>query len=313
MIRGLVTSLRIYQWTKNLVLFAGPVFTLMILEPRYAAPAVAGFFAFSFATSGVYLLNDVVDVERDRLHPVKRERPIASGRVPVGLAGAASFFLIAAGLLACFLLGPRFGWSTLAYVVLTITYSFAWKNMVLLDVFSIAVGFVIRAVAGVELMRDRIGSAQAVELSPWLLVCAFFLALFLAIGKRRHELGVLDDAASRHRGALGRYTIRLLDQLVAVVTGATVLAYSIYTISPETVAKFHGRPLFLTIPFVLYGIFRYLYLMYAEEKGGNPSEHLLTDRATLINVLLWCLVVLLILAWPATGGTVVPPALPGAS
>lgn len=313
MIRDLVRSLRIYQWTKNLVLFAGPVFALKILEPRYAAPAILGFFAFSLATSAVYLLNDVVDVERDRLHPVKRERPVASGRLPVATAATAGVVLLAAGVAACFLLGLRFGWSAAAYVALTITYSLALKNVVLLDVFSIAIGFVIRAVAGVELLRDRIGSAEAVELSPWLLVCAFFLALFLAIGKRRHELGVLEGEASRHRSALGRYTVRLLDQLVAVVTGATVLAYSIYTIAPETVAKFHGRPLFLTIPFVLYGIFRYLYLMYAEEKGGNPSEHLLTDRATLVNVLLWCLVVLLILAWPASSATTGPAAPPGST
>ena len=196
--------------------------------------------------------------------------------------------------------GPRFGASATVYAALTITYALALRNVVLLDVIAIAFGFVVRAAAGVELLRDRLGSAEAVELSPWLLVCAFFLALFLAIGKRRHELAILEGDASRHRAALGRYTLRLLDQLVAVVTSATVLAYSVYTIAPETVAKFRGRPLYLTIPFVLYGIFRYLYLMYAEEKGGNPSEHLLNDRATLVNVLLWCLVVLLILAWPAS-------------
>lgn len=298
-VTGLVGSMRVYQWTKNLVLFAGPVFTLTILDPEFAIPAILGFFTFSIATSGVYLLNDVLDVERDRLHPVKRVRPIASGRVPVPVAATFAALLLAAGIGASFALGTRFGMSVAAYVALTLTYSLLLKNVVLLDVLAIAVGFVIRAVAGVELLRDRLGSAEAVELSPWLLVCAFFLAIFLAIGKRRNELGVLEGEASRHRAALGRYTIRLLDQLVAVVTSATVLAYSIYTIAPETVSKFHGRPLFLTIPFVLYGIFRYLYLMYAEEKGGNPSEHLLTDRATLVNVLLWCLIVILILAWPA--------------
>jgi 4-hydroxybenzoate polyprenyltransferase len=298
MIRDVIRSMRIYQWTKNLVLFAGPVFTLKILDPHFALPCVLGFFTFSLATSGVYLMNDVLDVERDRLHPHKRGRPVASGRLPARVAVSVALLLLAAGLAGCFALGPRFGTSAVAYVALTLTYSLALKNVVLLDVIAIAVGFVIRAAAGVELLRDMLGSAEAVELSPWLLVCAFFLALFLAIGKRRHELAMLEEDAARHRIALGRYTIRLLDQLVAVVTSATVLAYSIYTIAPETVAKFHGRPLFLTIPFVLYGIFRYLYLMYAEEKGGNPTEHLLTDRATLINVLLWCLVVILVLAWP---------------
>lgn len=298
MIVDLFRSMRVYQWTKNLVLFAGLVFTLKVLDLGDAIATVAGFFAFSFAVSGVYVWNDVLDVERDRLHPQKRDRPVASGRVSRAAAVAFGSALVLAGLGGCFALGPRFGATAVAYVVLTLAYSIFVKNIVLLDVVFIAAGFVIRATAGVELLRDRAGSPSAIELSPWLLVCAFFLALFLAIGKRRHELSVLTGDASRHRAALGNYTIRLLDQLVAVVTGATVIAYAVYTIAPETIAKVHGRPLYLTIPFVLYGIFRYLYLMYAEEKGGNPSEHLLTDRATLVNVLLWCAAVLVILTWP---------------
>ena len=299
MIGAVLRSMRIYQWTKNLVLFAGLVFTLRFLDPPYVLAAVAGFFTFSLAVSGVYLLNDVLDVERDRLHPEKRQRPVASGRLPVPAAVAAGALLLAVGLTGSFLLGPRFGATALAYVVLTLLYSMLLKHVVLLDVVAIALGFVLRATAGVELMRDRTPvDAGTVELSPWLLVCAFFLALFLAIGKRRHELAVLEGDASRHRGALAGYNTKLLDQLVAVVTGATVLAYSIYTISPETLAKFDGRPLYLTIPFVLYGIFRYLYLMYARDQGGNPSEHLLQDRATLLNVMLWGIAVMAILTWP---------------
>ncbi len=299
MLREVVRSMRIYQWTKNLVLFAGVIFTLKFLLPPYLLDAAAGFLFFSLAVSGTYLLNDVLDAERDRLHPVKRARPVASGALPVAAATASAFALLAIGLGGCLLLGIRFGLTALAYVLLTVAYSVALKQVVLLDVLSIALGFVLRAVAGVELVVDRARpSGEAIALSPWLLVCAFFLALFLAIGKRRHELSVLEGDAARHRGALGAYTSRLLDQLVAVVTGATVLAYSIYTIAPETTAKFHGRPLYLTIPFVLYGIFRYLYLMYAEEKGGNPSELLLQDHATLVNVVLWGGVVLAILGWP---------------
>ncbi len=299
MIREVVRSMRPYQWTKNLVLFAGLVFTLKVFEPSSVLAAIAGFFAFSIAVSGVYLLNDVLDVERDRLHPEKRNRPVASGRLGATSAAAWAALLLALGLTGSFLLGPRFGAAASAYVALTLGYSLFLKQVVLLDVVSIALGFVLRAAAGVELMRDRAGAgASSIELSPWLLVCAFFLALFLAIGKRRHELATLEGDASRHRGALGGYNAKLLDQLVAVVTGATVLAYSVYTIAPETLAKFGGRPLYLTIPFVLYGIFRYLYLMYAQDKGGNPSEHLLRDRATLVNVILWGLVVLAILAWP---------------
>ena len=297
--KPLLSSMRVYQWTKNLVLFAGLVFTLKILDPAYVIPAVAGFFTFSLAVSGMYLLNDVLDVERDRLHPEKRSRPVASGALPLPVALTAAVVLLAIGLGGSYAIGWRFGSTALAYVLLTLSYSLVLKRVVLLDVVSIALGFVLRATAGVELLRDRApGGAESIELSPWLLVCAFFLALFLAIGKRRHELTVLEGDASRHRAALGSYTAKLLDQLVAVVTSATVLAYSVYTIAPETLAKFGGRPLYLTIPFVLYGIFRYLYLMYAEEKGGNPSEHLLSDKATLVNVLLWAAAVLAILTWP---------------
>lgn len=296
---AIVRSMRLYQWTKNLVLFAGLVFTLKFLDPPFVLAAVAGFFAFSIAVSGVYLLNDVIDVDRDRLHPEKRHRPVASGKLSIPAALTAATLFLVAGLLSCFLLGPRFGWTALAYVALTLVYSTLLKQIVLLDVVAIALGFVLRAAAGVELMRDRVpAGSERIELSPWLLVCAFFLALFLAIGKRRHELAVLEGDASRHRGALAAYNTKLLDQLVAVVTGATVLAYSVYTISPETLAKFHDRPLYLTIPFVLYGIFRYLYLMYARDQGGNPSEHLLRDRATLINVVLWGIAVMAILTWP---------------
>lgn len=299
MLGEVLRSMRIYQWTKNLVLFAGVIFTLKFLSVPYLLDAVAGFFVFSLAVSGIYLLNDVLDVERDRLHPVKRTRPIASGALPVRTAAAAAFALLAVGLGGSLLIGLRFGLAAVMYVLLTLAYSLALKQVVLMDVLSIALGFVLRAVAGVELVVDRAApTGEPIAISPWLLVCAFFLALFLAIGKRRHELTILEADASRHRAALGTYTSKLLDQLVAVVTSATVLAYSIYTIAPETAAKFHGRPLYLTIPFVLYGIFRYLYLMYAEDKGGNPSEHLLRDRATLINVILWGAVVLAILSWP---------------
>ena len=292
--------MRIYQWTKNLVLFAGLIFTFKFLDPPFVLDAVPGFFLFSIAVSGMYILNDILDIERDRLHATKRARPIAAGRlsVPAASIWAALFLLVGIG--GAFVLGVRFGWTLVAYVALTLTYSLFWKHVVLLDVTTLALGFVLRATAGVELIRDRVarGATEEVVLSPWLLVCAFFLALFLAIGKRRHELATLEENAVRHRAALGAYTPRLLDQLVSVVTSATLLAYSVYTIAPETLAKFGGRPLYLTIPFVLYGIFRYLYLMYAQEQGGNPSEHLYRDRPTLVNVILWGLAVLAILYWP---------------
>lgn len=299
MITRIVRSMRAYQWTKNLVLFAGPIFTLRILDPPIALASIAGFFAFSFAVSAVYIFNDILDVERDRLHPEKQHRPVASGALPIPVAFAVATVLLAIGLSSAAALGMRFAAAAAAYVILTGAYSIVLKRVVILDVTAIATGFVLRAVAGVELVRDRTHlGPESIAISPWLLVCAFFLALFLATGKRLHELETLERDAARHRAALGAYTRPLLDQMIAVVTGATVISYSIYTISPETIAKYHGRPLYLTIPFVLYGIFRYLYLVYAEHKGGNPSEHLLRDRATLVNVVLWCCAVLAILLWP---------------
>ncbi len=299
MIRAVLESMRIYQWTKNLVLFAGLIFTLKVLDPLYVRETVLGFLLFSLAVSGMYILNDILDVKRDRLHAIKRDRPIAAGRLPIRAAAAWAAVFLIVGIGGAFLLGVRFGCTVTAYAALTLLYSLVFKHVVLLDVTTIALGFVLRATAGVELIRDRASRfGETVILSPWLLVCAFFLALFLAIGKRRHELATLEGDAARHRAALGAYTPRLLDQLVSVVTSATLLSYSVYTIAPETIEKFGGRPLYLTIPFVLYGIFRYLYLMYAEEKGGNPSEHLYRDRPTLVNVILWGAALLAILYWP---------------
>ena len=228
MIRYVFESMRVYQWTKNLILFAGVIFTLKFLDPPYVRDAVLGFLLFSLAVSGMYILNDILDVERDRHHAVKRDRPIAAGKLPVGAAAVWSAIFLAIGAGGAFLLGTRFGWTVAAYVALTLLYSIALKKVVLLDVGMIALGFVLRATAGVELIRDRaVRIGEEVVLSPWLLVCAFFLALFLAIGKRRHELALLEGDAARHRAALGAYTPRLLDQLVAVVTSATVLAFSI--------------------------------------------------------------------------------------
>jgi 4-hydroxybenzoate polyprenyltransferase len=298
-IRHVVESMRIYQWTKNLVLFAGLIFTLKFLDPPFVRDTLLGFLLFSLAVSGMYILNDILDVERDRLHTIKRGRPIAAGKIPTGVASAWATLFLVVGIGGSLLLGVRFGLTVAAYVALALLYSLVLKHLVLLDVTTIALLFVLRATAGVELIRDRaVRSGEEVILSPWLLVCAFFLALFLAIGKRRHELATLEGDAARHRAALGAYTPRLLDQLVSVVTSATLLAYSVYTIAPETLDKFGGRPLYLTIPFVLYGIFRYLYLMYAQEQGGNPSEHLYRDRPTMVNVILWGAALLAILYWP---------------
>ncbi len=187
MIRNIIESMRIYQWTKNLVLFAGLIFTLKFLDPPYVRDTLLGFLLFSLAVSGMYILNDILDIERDRLHTIKRGRPIAAGKVPIGVASAWATFFLAIGIGGALLLGVRFGLTVAAYVALALLYSLVLKHLVLLDVTTIALLFVLRATAGVELIRDRaVRGGEEVILSPWLLVCAFFLALFLAIGKRRH-------------------------------------------------------------------------------------------------------------------------------
>jgi len=286
----LIRSLRPRQWIKNLFVFAGLVFSRNAFEPSLLILSCLAFLLFCLLSGGVYLVNDVLDYDRDRLHPQKRHRPIASGRLPRRLGAVVGAGLLVVGLAAASVVGQSFGLVALGYVALLTVYSLALKNVVILDVLIIAVGFVLRAVAGVVVI--------GVEISSWLLICTILLALFLALGKRRHELLALPVNPADHRPILSEYTPQLLDQMVAVVTASTVTAYALYTLSTETVEKFDTRWLPLTIPFVLYGIFRYLYLLYRRELGGNPSELFLTDRPLLLNLCLWALAVLAILYFP---------------
>jgi len=286
MITALVASLRPRQWVKNLFLFAGVVFGQKLLTPSVFT-AGAAFLIFCGLSGAVYLLNDVADREQDRLHPEKRKRPVAAGRLPVGVAVGAAVVLIVVGLGASVLLSGQFAMAALAYVVLLSAYSAWLKHLVIVDVLVVAIGFVLRAVAG--------ALAVQVAISGWLLICTILLALFLALGKRRHEVVSLESGAVRHRAILAEYSAALLDQMIAVVTASTVTAYARYTMSPETVAKFHTALLPATLPFVLYGVFRYLYLLYQRQLGGNPSDAVLHDRALLVNTLLWMASVLLII------------------
>jgi len=281
------------QWAKNLFVFAGLVFAQKLFTPL-AAVAVAAFAIFCALSGAVYLLNDVADREKDRLHPRKRERPVASGRLSVPGAVAAAITLIVLALGASLAISRTFAAVAAAYVVLLSLYSLRLKHLVIVDVLVVACGFVLRAVAGAV--------AIDVEISGWLLICTILVALFLALGKRRHEYLTLGGAAATHRPILAEYSAELLDQMIAVVTASTVTAYALYTMSPETVAKFHTHLLPLTLPFVLYGIFRYLYLLYRRQLGGNPSELFLNDVPLLVNTFLWFLVVLLIIYGTATGG-----------
>jgi 4-hydroxybenzoate polyprenyltransferase len=276
---NLLISLRPGQWTKNLLVFAGLLFAKRLFDPAAVADAMAAFTIFCALSGAVYLVNDILDREIDRRHPTKARRPIASGALPVGVAASTSAVLTGSGLLGAFVINSKFGWVAAGYLALQVLYSAKLKHIVILDVLTIAIGFVLRAVGG--------AFAIDVEISQWLLVCTILLALFIALAKRRHELVLLADGATGHRPILGEYSAYLLDQMISVVTASTLVAYIFYTISPETQEKFGTALLELTIPFPIYGIFRYLYLVHRREGGGSPAELLLTDRPLLSCVALW--------------------------
>jgi 4-hydroxybenzoate polyprenyltransferase len=284
-----VVSLRPHQWAKNLFVFAGLVFAQQLFTPA-ALTAVAAFVIFCALSGAVYLVNDVADRDRDRRHPTKRSRPIAAGRLSARAGVVIAIVLLAAALAASVAIRPAFAAVALAYTALLTAYSVWLKHVVIVDVLVVAMGFTLRAVAGAV--------AIDVEISSWLLICTILIALFLALGKRRHEYVALRAVASGHRPILHEYSEALLDQMIAVVTASTVTAYALYTTSAETVAKFHTHLLPATLPFVLYGIFRYLYLIYRKELGGNPSETFLNDRALQVNTVAWIVAVLVIIYGP---------------
>lgn len=286
--RDLVQLARPWQWSKNGILFAGLIFSRHLLEPSYLLRSLAAFAVFCLASSAIYVLNDLCDLSRDRLHPRKRERPLPSGRVSRNQAGTLTVVLLLAAIAGGFTLGTPFFTSLGAFVLVNAAYSMKLRSVVILDVMLIAVSFVLRAVAGVMVLRPV---EATIELSPWLLVCTLFLALFLALGKRRHELTLLEEHATQHRASLGDYSMALLDQMMGVVSAATLIAYAIYTIAPATVSKFHSPALVATLPFVAYGIFRYLFLIQARDEGGSPSRVLYRDVPLLTTILAWLAVV----------------------
>lgn len=286
---ALLEAMRPRQWTKNLIVFAGIIFAQQLFQPGMLAKVVIGFVLFCLLSSAVYIFNDLRDLEQDRKHPAKSQRPLASGRLGPGAAVAALVIMTVMGLGGAFWLGIPFGWVALAYWALMIVYSLWLKQVVILDVFAISLGFVLRAVAGAEVI--------AVEISPWLLVCTLLLALFLALGKRRHELVLLEAEAPQHRRILSQYSPYLLDQMIAVVTASTVLSYCLYTMWPQTVGKFGTTDLVYTVPFVLFGIFRYLYLIHQKGEGGSPDRVLLTDWPLILDLLLWIIAAGVILYW----------------
>ena len=287
---SLLRSLRPEQWTKNLIVFAALLFGRKLLDPVAVGLSLTAFAIFCVLSGVVYLVNDLFDRESDRQHPTKRFRPIAAGELSPGaaVAWAAALGISAVG--AALWLNPAFGLIAASYLLLFALYSRWLKHIVILDVLSIAIGFVLRTAAG--------GEVIGVPVSNWLLVCTVLPALFLGLAKRRHELTLLVESASGHRRILEEYNPYLLDQMIAVVTSSTLMAYMIYITSPDTVERFGTHSLVLTIPFPIYGILRYLYLVHRKDGGGNPSELLITDRPLLLCVALWGLVTTLVIYRP---------------
>jgi 4-hydroxybenzoate polyprenyltransferase len=287
-----ISGLRPRQWTKNLIVFAPLIFSRNLFNPDMVLLSVSALGIFCLLSGSIYVFNDIIDYRQDREHPVKRDRPIASGRMSRRAALVFGLIVAAGGLLLAVWLDTSFFWVCLAYTGLMVFYSLGLKHMVVLDVLILSIGFVLRAIAGVEVLK---GMDPGVVLSPWLLVCTLFLALFLGFSKRRNELGMLAHKAGLHRKSLEDYSKEFLDAMIAVVTAATVIAYAIYTIWPGTVEKFHTGNLIYTVPFVVFGLFRYMYLVVMKNEGGNPSEILISDAPLIVDIALWLVVAGLVL------------------
>lgn len=272
-----VVAMRPRQWSKNLLLFAGLLFAEKLGDVNRVWLNLLAFLSFCLISGAVYIYNDLRDVEEDRLHPRKRHRPIASGKLPVAVAVWWMLSIAFIGLVLAFWVRPAFGGLAVLYLTLSLGYSLGAKHIVILDVFLIAAGFVLRALAGAV--------AIDVHISGWLLACTTLLSLFLGFCKRRHELVLLGEEAVNHRATLGEYNVALLDQFIAIVSSATIITYALYTIQSATAAQHEN--LKYTIPLVMYGIFRYLYLVYRKDLGGAPEQVLLEDRGIQLTILLW--------------------------
>lgn len=285
MLTALFKTMRPRQWTKNVFIFAALVFDKQLFVVDSFLRTLAGFALFCLISSCVYIFNDLADVEADRQHPEKKKRPIASGKLPVSAAWTAGIIFVIIALVLSYLLAPAFALVVAGYFILNLAYSLSLKHIAILDVLIISLGFVLRVGAGVTLI--------AVErFSPWLYIVMFLLSLFLGFGKRRAELALLAHGAGSHRKVLDGYTLPLLDQYIMIVSGTTIVAYSLYTFSAPNVPENHS--MMLTIPFMVYAIFRYLYLIEVKHAGGTPEEVLLSDRPFQISMLLWAVVVIII-------------------
>ncbi len=290
MIRALIQALRPVQWVKNVFVLAPIVFAEQLGQAEVVTRAAMAFGTFCLAASAIYLINDLRDRDEDRRHPLKQHRPIASGALPVPAAIIAAVVLAAAALGSALFFGTFFTLLLATYLTINVLYSSWLKRVVILDVMAVASGYVIRVLAGAE--------AIDVQVSRWLLLCTIFLALFLILSKRRHELVLLAGDAAEHRAVLSHYSPAFLDQMINVVTASTVVSYAVYTVDADTVSRFGSDRLVYTMPMVLFGIFRYLYLIYQRQEKRNPTEAILRDLPSLVNVMLWGVLVL----WIVYGG-----------
>ncbi len=286
--RDIVKLIRPHQWIKNVFVFAGLIFSRNFLFPPSIVKSVIAFVLFCLLSSGVYILNDIFDYEEDRVHPSKKKRPIAAGTVAKRTGMIIASLIIAAALAGAYFTAVPFFYTCAIYTLLMILYSAIVKKVIILDVLFVATGYVLRAIAGAVVIN--------VEISPWLLLCTLLLALFLAISKRRSEIIRLGEQAVQHRKTLSSYSVNLLNQMIGIVTSACIVSYCLYTLAPETTAKFGGGSLIYTIPFVLYGIFRYLYLTFRSTDAEAPEKIITRDIPLQICLVLWaavCIVILL--------------------
>ncbi len=290
MIISIVKLVRPHQWVKNTVIFAAVIFSKNFFNLPYLERSIIAFGVFCVASGAVYIFNDIIDARADRNHPQKSRRPIAAG--DISLAMAIIYFIVmfaGAVVLSYFIFNIHFFKVVSIYILLNILYSIVLKRIVILDVVIISINFVLRAVAGVYAI------APTLEFSTWLIICTFFLSLFLALSKRRAEVELLEERAEKHRRALRDYSTKLLDEMIAVVTASTVMSYTLYTISTSTVEKFGTVNLVYTVPFVVFGIFRYLFLIHMRKEGGSPTRIIYRDRPLIINLVLWVISCMLIL------------------
>ena len=289
-LRGLLKTMRPQQWTKNAIVFAALVFDGKLLQLQFFLPTLLVALCFCLASSSVYLMNDLVDIEKDRQHPKKRLRPLPSGQLNPRLAQIASVILAVVCLAIATWVNSWVGLITAAYLVQNVAYSFYLKNVVIIDVMVLSLGFVLRLLAGAVI-------AHVAHFSPWLYVCITLLSLFLGFGKRRHEITLLQNDAAAHRSSLQEYNLPLLDQIMSLVTTSTFVTYTFYSFAAQTALVSDGRML-LTTPFVFFAIARYLYLIHVQKRGGAPDELIFEDRPLLINGILWVVtIVVLIYVW----------------